>query len=165
MARIHTITPCLWFKDEAEPAAELYTSIFPHSRIRQVTRYAETAHAVHGMRSGLAMAVAFDLGGQPFTAVNGSPGLRFNQAISLQITCASQAEVDHFWSGLSEGGDRRAQRCGWLTDRFGVCWQVIPDAAIEILASPDQVRRDRALAAMLRMKKLNIAALRRAFDK
>jgi predicted 3-demethylubiquinone-9 3-methyltransferase (glyoxalase superfamily) len=164
MARLHTITPCLWFDSDAEEAAILYTSLFPNSRITQVSRFSETGRNIHGRNPGTAMTVAFELSGQPFTALNGGPKFTFNESISMQIGCDSQEEVDHYWNGLGRGGDPAAQRCGWLKDRFGLSWQVIPSALIEMLTSTDRVRSGRAMEAMLTMKKFEISELRRAFD-
>jgi predicted 3-demethylubiquinone-9 3-methyltransferase (glyoxalase superfamily) len=116
------IVPCLWFDDQAEAAAGFYTAIFSNSRIVNVTRYGEAGREVHGKPAGSVMTVAFELDGQPFTALNGGPLFRFNEAISLQVKCASQQEVDYYWTRLSEDGDAGAQQCGWLKDRYGVSW-------------------------------------------
>lgn len=156
------ITPCLWFADEAEDAAALYTSIFPSSRITSVSRYGEAGQEIHGRAPGSVMTVSFELDGQPFVALNGGPVFRFSEAISLQVACGSQAEVDHYWERLGESGDPSAQQCGWLKDRFGVSWQIIPTVLHELLADPDPERARRTTEAMLAMTKLNIAALRRA---
>jgi predicted 3-demethylubiquinone-9 3-methyltransferase (glyoxalase superfamily) len=156
------ITPCLWFADEAEEAAALYTSIFPNSMVTEVSRYGEEGREFHGRPPGSVMTVAFDLAGQPFTALNGGPAFRFNESISFQVACADQAEVDHYWDRLGEGGDPAAQQCGWLKDRFGVSWQVVPTRLHELLADPDPERARRATAAMLAMKKLDIDELERA---
>lgn len=158
------ITPCLWFADEAAEAAVLYTSIFPNSTITAVSHYGEEGHEIHGRAPGSVMRVAFELDGQPFTALNGGPAFRFTEAISFQVACVDQAEVDHYWDRLGEGGDLAAQQCGWLKDRFGVSWQVVPTRLYELLADPDPERARRATAAMLAMKKLDIAELERAAD-
>lgn len=157
------ITPCLWFDDQAEEAARFYTAIFKNSRIGHILRYGEAGQEVHGKAPGTVMVVAFELDGQAFTALNGGPMFTFNEAISFQVDCQSQDEVDYYWSRLSEGGDERAQQCGWLKDRYGVSWQVVPRALIEMLSDPDPARSQRAMTAMLQMKKLDIAALRRAY--
>jgi predicted 3-demethylubiquinone-9 3-methyltransferase (glyoxalase superfamily) len=162
MARIHRITPCLWFDDQAEDAAAFYTSIFKDSRIVQMTRYGEAGREVHGKAPGTVLTVAFELEGQPFTALNGGPIFKFNEAVSFQVSCETQEEVDYYWHRLSEGGDERAQQCGWLKDKFGVSWQVVPTALIEMLSDPDPAKSQRAMTAMLQMKKLDIEALRRA---
>lgn len=162
MPTIRPITPCLWYDDQAEEAARLYTAVFPNSRITKVLRYGEAGHEVHGRPAGSVMTVSFELDGQPFTALNGGPLFRFNEAVSFQILCETQAEIDHYWAKLSEGGDARAQQCGWLKDRFGVSWQVTPRVLIDMLADPDPVKSQRAMQALLAMKKLDIAALEKA---
>ena len=126
------ITPCLWFDSQAEEAAKFYTGIFRNSKITQVSHYGEAGREVHGRPVGSVMIVAFELDGQAFTALNGGPVFRFNEAISFQINCETQAEVDHFWEQLSEGGDPKAQQCGWLKDRYGVSWQIVPAVLVEI---------------------------------
>jgi len=163
MRRIQRITPCLWFDDQAEEAAEFYTSIFSDSRVVAVSRYGEAGREVHGRPAGSVMVVAFELQGQPFTALNGGPAFKFNEAISLQINCATQAEVDYYWEKLSAGGDPRAQQCGWLKDRYGVSWQVVPTALPDMIADPDSEGSQRTMDAMLKMKKLDIGTLHRAF--
>lgn len=157
------IRPCLWFDDQAEEAAAFYTNIFPDSRITRVTRYGEAGFEFHGKAPGTAMTVAFELDGQTFTALNGGSVFRFNEAVSLQILCATQAEVDHYWERLGAGGPAEAQQCGWLKDRYGLSWQVVPEVLLELLQADDQAAVQRATEAMLRMKKLDIAELRRAF--
>jgi predicted 3-demethylubiquinone-9 3-methyltransferase (glyoxalase superfamily) len=163
MPRIQRIAPCLWFDDQAEEAATFYTSIFAGSRIVTVSRYGEAGREVHGRPPGSVMTVAFELDGQPFTALNGGPVFRFNEAISFQVTCETQAEVDHYWERLSAGGDPNAQQCGWLKDRYGVSWQIVPSVLPELLGRPDSEGSRRAFEAMLTMKKLDIEALTRAF--
>ncbi|WP_151447164.1 VOC family protein [Lacisediminimonas profundi] len=157
------ITPCLWFDDQAEEAAKFYTAIFPDSRITQVSHYTEAGHEVHGQPAGKVMVAAFELGGQPFTALNGGPVFRFNEAISFQIMCESQQEVDHYWDRLSEGGDDNAQQCGWLKDRYGVSWQVVPRVLMDMMADPDPAKSGRTMQAMLKMKKLEIDPLAKAY--
>ena len=156
------ITPFLWFDGQAEEAAELYTSIFPNSRIVSVSRYGDAGQDVTGGRPGSVMTVAFELDGQPFTALNGGPLFRFTEAVSFEISCETQADVDHFWDRLSKGGDPAAQQCGWLKDRFGLSWQVVPTALGRLLGDPDAERVRRVTEAFLAMKKLDIAALERA---
>jgi predicted 3-demethylubiquinone-9 3-methyltransferase (glyoxalase superfamily) len=156
------ITPCLWFDDQAEAAANFYTGIFRNSRVTSIARYGEAGREVHGKPAGSVMIVAFELDGQAFTALNGGPVFTFNEAISFQVRCETQADVDHYWEKLSEGGDERAQQCGWLKDRYGVSWQIVPSVLPEILGGPDSAKSQRAMAAMLRMKKIDIAELRRA---
>jgi predicted 3-demethylubiquinone-9 3-methyltransferase (glyoxalase superfamily) len=156
------ISPCLWFDHEAEAAARLYVSVFPDSRITQVARYPEAGHEIHGQRAGSVMTVAFELSGRSFTALNGGSIFKFNEAVSLQVHCANQDEVDHYWSRLSAGGDPAAQQCGWIKDRYGLSWQIVPNRLIELVQDPDPARREKAFAAMLKMKKIDIAAIERA---
>ncbi|MEK1908325.1 MAG: VOC family protein [Pseudomonas sp.] len=158
------ILPCLWFDDQAEQAAAFYTGIFPNSRITQVSRYGEAGFEFHGKAPGTAMTVAFELGGQAFTALNGGPVFTFNEAVSLQVICTSQAEIDHYWERLGEGGAPEAQQCGWLKDRFGLSWQVVPEVLLTLLSAEDQSAVQRATQAMLQMQKLDIAQLQRAFS-
>jgi len=158
----HTISPCLWFDDQAEAAATLYTAVFPNSRIVTVSRYGEAGKEQHRRPVGSVMTVAYELDGQPFTALNGGPLFTFTEAVSFQVSCDDQAEVDHYWQALSEGGDANAQQCGWLKDRFGLCWQVVPKVVIELLQDPDAARAQRVMAAIMQMKKLDIAALKAA---
>jgi predicted 3-demethylubiquinone-9 3-methyltransferase (glyoxalase superfamily) len=153
-----TITTCLWFDTEGEEAAEFWCSVIPNSRVNEVTRYGEAGPGP----AGSAMTVSFDLDGQPYVALNGGPEYHFNEAVSLQISCADQAEVDHYWDTLSEGGTPGP--CGWLKDRFGFSWQVVPSVLPELLGDPDPDRAQRAMKAMLSMGKLDIAALRAAAD-
>jgi predicted 3-demethylubiquinone-9 3-methyltransferase (glyoxalase superfamily) len=162
MARIRRITPCLWFDDQGEQAAELYTSIFPNSRITSIARYGEAGREIHGRPAGSVMTVAFELDGQPFTALNGGPVFKFTEAVSLQVDCETQAQVDYYWDKLGAGGDEAAQQCGWLKDKYGLSWQIVPTVLPELMADPDPAKRDRVMTAMLKMKKLDIAALERA---
>ena len=163
MQVIQKIAPCLWFDDQAEEAARFYTGIFKNSKIGTVARYGKAGHEVHGRPAGTVMTVAFELEGQAFTALNGGPVFKFNEAISFQVNCETQAEVDYYWEKLSEGGDVKAQQCGWLKDRYGVSWQVVPWALVEMITDPDSAKSGRAMEAMLRMKKLDIAELKRAY--
>jgi predicted 3-demethylubiquinone-9 3-methyltransferase (glyoxalase superfamily) len=150
------LTTCLWFDTQGEEAAEFYTTVFPNSRIRGISHYGEA-----GPRpAGDVMTVDFELDGQPFVALNGGPEFTFNEAISFQVSCADQAEVDRYWSLLSEGGEEGP--CGWLRDRFGVSWQVIPTALPRLLSDPDPDRSQRVMKAMLQNKKLDVAALEKA---
>ncbi|NPC54059.1 VOC family protein [Caenimonas soli] len=158
------IAPCLWFDNQGEEAAKFYTGIFKDSKIVAVSRYGEAGQEIHGQKPGTVMTVAFELEGQSFTALNGGPVFKFNEAISLQISCESQEEVDHYWNKLSAGGDEKAQQCGWLKDRFGVSWQVVPRALVEMLLDTDAGKSQRAMTAMLKMKKLDIAELKRAYE-
>lgn len=163
MPVIQKITPCLWFDDQAEQAAAFYTGIFSNSRIVDISRYGEAGHEIHGKAAGTVMTVAFELDGQRFTALNGGPVFKFNEAISFQINCDTQQEVDHYWSKLSEGGDQQAQQCGWLKDKYGLSWQVVPAVLIEMLMDPDVEKSQRVMTAMLQMKKIDIDALKRAY--
>ena len=165
MATTQRISPCLWFADEAEEAARFYTGVFKNARITAVTRYGTAGFETHGRPAGSVMTVEFELDGQAFTALNGGPaGFTFNEAISLQVSCATQGEVDHYWEALSAGGDPKAQQCGWLKDRYGLSWQVVPEGMEEVFKNGDSPGAQRAMEAMLRMKKLDVAELRRAYD-
>jgi predicted 3-demethylubiquinone-9 3-methyltransferase (glyoxalase superfamily) len=157
------IAPCLWFDNQAEEAADFYVSIFPNSRIVRVSHFGEAGYEIHGRPAGSVMTVDFELDGQPFTALNGGPLLKFNEAISLQVDCATQAEVDHYWERLCAGGDPQAQECGWLKDRYGVSWQIVPAVLHELLAGADRAASERVMHALLQMKKLDIAELERAY--
>jgi predicted 3-demethylubiquinone-9 3-methyltransferase (glyoxalase superfamily) len=150
------ITPCLWFDTEGEDAAKFYTSIFPNSRITDVARYGSA-----GPRpEGTVMTVDFELDGRPFLALNGGPQFTFNEAVSFQVFCESQEEVDSYWSKLSEGGEEGP--CGWLKDRFGLSWQIVPTRLTELLQDPDREKSQRVMAAMLEMGKIDVEALERA---
>ncbi|MCU0940544.1 MAG: VOC family protein [Burkholderiaceae bacterium] len=164
MAPLQRISPCLWFDSQAEEAARAYTAIFPRSRITTVTRYGEAGQEIHGRAPGSVMVVAFELDGQAFTALNGGPLFIFSEAISLQVHCDTQAEIDHYWAQLGAGGDPRAQQCGWLKDRFGLSWQIVPRQIEAWLSDPDSRRADRVMAAVLQMKKLDLAAIEHAFS-
>jgi predicted 3-demethylubiquinone-9 3-methyltransferase (glyoxalase superfamily) len=156
------ITPFLWFDRSAEEAATFYTGIFPNSRIKNVLKYDETGAKASGMPLGTAMTVAFDLDGQEFVALNGGPHFRISEAVSFVVNCESQQEIDHYWNHLTAGGDPAAQQCGWLKDRFGVSWQVVPVEAIRLLQGEDKARAGRVMGAILQMKKIDIAALQQA---
>jgi predicted 3-demethylubiquinone-9 3-methyltransferase (glyoxalase superfamily) len=164
MKSIRKISPCLWFDDEAEQAAEFYTSIFKNSKIVAVTRYGKAGYDVHQRPEGSVMTVVFEIDGQSFTALNGGPVFTFNEAISFEVNCESQEEVDYYWEKLSEGGDERAQQCGWLKDKFGVSWQVVPTMLNELISDPGSEKSERAMEAMLKMKKLDVGELQRAYD-
>jgi predicted 3-demethylubiquinone-9 3-methyltransferase (glyoxalase superfamily) len=163
MKGIQRIAPCLWFDDQAEAAARFYTSIFENSKIIRVARYGEAGQEVHGRRPGTVMTVEFELDGQTFTALNGGPQFKFSEAISFQVNCETQAEVDYYWKELSAGGDESAQQCGWLKDRYGVSWQVVPTVLPEMIGDPDYEKSQRVTEAMLQMKKLDIEELKRAY--
>jgi predicted 3-demethylubiquinone-9 3-methyltransferase (glyoxalase superfamily) len=161
---LNRITTCLWFNGQAEEAANHYVSIFKNSRIIHVQRYGEVGKEIHGGESGSVLTVEFELNGHRFVGLNGGPLFKFTEAISFQIDCANQEEVDHYWEKLGEGGDPKKRQCGWLADKFGVSWQVIPTVLKELLSDPDKAKANRATAAMLSMKKLDIAALRAASE-
>jgi predicted 3-demethylubiquinone-9 3-methyltransferase (glyoxalase superfamily) len=163
MPVIQRITPCLWFDDQAEQAAAFYTGIFKNSKILRVSRYGEAGREVHGRPAGSVMSVLFELEGQPFTALNGGPIFKFNEAVSFQVMCETQKEVDYYWEKLSEGGDPKAQQCGWLKDKFGVSWQVVPRVLLEMFDDPKSGNSQRAMKALLGMKKLDIGGLKRAY--
>ncbi len=164
MAQIQKIAPCLWFDDQAEEAVHFYTRIFPNSKISSEMRYSEVGREIHGHEPGSVMTLEFELDGQSFTALNGGPLFRFTEAISFQVFCEDQAEVDYYWERLSEDGDPTAQQCGWLKDRFGVSWQVVPTALFTMLNGGNPAGVERAMATMFQMKKLDIAALQKAYD-
>jgi len=157
------ITPCLWFDSEAEEAARFYTGIFKNSKIGKISRYTEAGREVHGRPPGSVMVVQFDLDGQPFTALNGGPAFKFNEAISFQIDCETQEEVDYYWDKLAAGGDPAAQQCGWVKDKFGLSWQVTPRILTELISDPDPEKAGRVMEAMLPMKKIDIAEIKRAY--
>jgi len=164
MQNIQKITPCLWFDDQAEEAAKFYTAILHNSKIVSMTRYGEAGHEVHGRPAGSVMTVAFELDGHAFTALNGGPLFTFTEAISFQVHCETQEELDYFWEKLSEGGDKKAQQCGWLKDKYGVSWQVIPAALLAMVHDPDAEKSQRVMQAILHMKKIDIEQLKRAYD-
>lgn len=164
MATLQRIRPCLWFADQAEQAAQFYTGIFENSRIVTVTRYGKAGFEIHQRPEGSVMTVEFQLDGQWFTALNGGPVFTFSEAISLEVHCTTQEEIDYYWEKLGAGGDPKAQQCGWLKDRFGLSWQVVPTDWSSKLAQPDSAKSQRAFAAMMQMKKLDIAALERAYE-
>ncbi len=161
---ISRIQPCLWFDTQAEEAANFYVGIFPDSRILSIAHYSEAGQEQHGKPIGSVMTVSFTLDGQDMLALNGGPHFRFNPAVSLMINCDSQAEIDHYWNALGAGGDPAAQQCGWLADRYGLSWQVTPRDWERLMNAPDQAASQRAMQAMMKMKKLDIAALQAAFD-
>ncbi len=161
---IQRISPMLWFDGQAEEAVARYTSIFANSRVLATTRYGSEGQEIVGRPAGSGMTLSLVLDGLTFSALTGGPAFKFNEAVSLVVRCKDQEEVDYFWDRLSAGGDPRAQQCGWLKDRFGLSWQVVPDLLNELLASPEPEKARKVMAAMLQMKKFDIAALRRAAD-
>lgn len=154
------ITPCLWFDGKGEEAARFYVGIFPNSKITGISHYVEAGQDVHGQQPGSVLTVEFELDGQPFTALNGGPQFRFNEAMSLQVDCETQADVDYYWDALGAGGG--VQACGWLKDRYGVSWQVVPAMISEWLTG-DPARAARVFAAIMPMTKLDIATLQKAY--
>ncbi|MDB5254173.1 MAG: 3-demethylubiquinone-9 3-methyltransferase family protein [Parcubacteria group bacterium] len=157
------ITPFLWFDNQAEEAANLYVSLFPNSRIKNSNRYTEEGAEVSGQSAGSVMAVSFELDGQEFSAINGGPMFKFTEAVSFVVSCKDQAEVDHFWNGLTAEGGAESQ-CGWLKDKFGLSWQIIPEQMNKMMSDPDPVKAGRVMAAMLKMKKIDIAKLEEAYN-
>jgi predicted 3-demethylubiquinone-9 3-methyltransferase (glyoxalase superfamily) len=163
MATLQKIVPCLWFDRQAEEAARFYVSLFKNSSVGQISRYTEAGRETHGRAPGEVMVVAFDLDGQSFTALNGGPQFKFNEAISFQVLCKNQKEIDGFWEKLSEGGDPNAQQCGWLKDKFGVSWQIVPRVLADMMSDPDSSKTSRVMLAVLGMKKLDIKTLESAY--
>lgn len=159
MATMQKITTNLWFDKQAEDAVEFYTSIFKNCKIGRISRYGKEGHEVHGMPPGTVMAIEFWLEGQVFVALNGGPHFRFTEAISLIVNCEDQEEVDYYWDKLSEGGDEKAQMCGWLKDKFGLSWQIVPTILPDLLTSTDANMSQSVMKAMLQMKKIEIDAL------
>jgi predicted 3-demethylubiquinone-9 3-methyltransferase (glyoxalase superfamily) len=157
------IAPCLWFDNQAEEAAKFYTGIFKNSKIVETSRYGEAGRDVHRRPPGSVMTVAFELDGQALTALNGGPVFKFNEAMSLQVYCDTQEEVDYYWEKLSPGGDPKAQQCGWLKDKYAVSWQVIPKVLPDLIKDPNSAKSQRAMEALLKMKKFDIAELKRAY--
>jgi predicted 3-demethylubiquinone-9 3-methyltransferase (glyoxalase superfamily) len=159
---MQTITPCLWFDDKAEEAVNFYTSILKHSRIKGITRYGEAGAEVSGRPKGTVMTVTFQLDGQEFLALNGGPHFTFSPAISFILNCETQQEVDELWEKLSEGGER--QRCGWLKDKYGVSWQIVPTVLGEMLQDKDAEKSAKVMEVLLKMDKLNIKTLKQAYE-
>ena len=162
MAKIQRITPNLWFSSEAEEAARFYTSIFKRSGIDKISYYTRAGQETHKMPPGSVMTVEFHLGNLKFVALNGGPVFKFNEAVSFIVSCKNQREVDYYWNRLSEGGDPNAQVCGWLKDKFGLSWQIVPTALTEMLSDPDRDKAEHAMEAMLKMKKIDIDELEAA---
>jgi len=156
------IAPCLWFDTQAEEAAKFYVSVFKNSKILNVSRYGNEGQEIHGKKSGEVMVVEFEIDGQKFVALNGGPQFKFDEAISFQIPCETQKEVDYFWEKLSAGGQEGP--CGWLKDKFGLSWQVVPTVLPKMLMEADRKKADRVMKAFLQMKKFDIATLDRAYQ-
>jgi predicted 3-demethylubiquinone-9 3-methyltransferase (glyoxalase superfamily) len=156
------IAPCLWFDHQAEEAATFYVSVFKNSKITAITRYTKAGFETHHRPAESVMTVEFELDGRRFTALNGGPAFTFNEAVSFQVFCDTQQDIDYYWDNLSQGGDPKAQQCGWLKDRYGLSWQVVPRIMPELFKDPNSAKAQRAMEAMLRMKKIDIAELERA---
>jgi predicted 3-demethylubiquinone-9 3-methyltransferase (glyoxalase superfamily) len=157
---VNSIRPCLWFDTEAEAAAQHYVAIFPNAKLGSIGRYGSEGKEIHGKEAGSVMTVGFEIDGIKFVALNGGPLFRFTEAISFQVLCDTQADVDYFWSKLTEGGSE--SQCGWLKDKFGLSWQVVPRTLLQLLEHPNPDTAQRAMRAMLKMRKLDIAALEMA---
>jgi predicted 3-demethylubiquinone-9 3-methyltransferase (glyoxalase superfamily) len=163
--KVQTITPNLWFDTQAEEAAKHYTSIFRNSGIGTITRHGKDAQDMHGIPEGTVMTVEFYLDGQQFVALNGGPHFTFTEAISFIVNCDNQEEIDYYWDKLSEGGDEKAQVCGWLKDKFGVSWQIVPASLSEMISDPDREKAERVMTALLQTKKkIDFHALLRAYE-
>jgi predicted 3-demethylubiquinone-9 3-methyltransferase (glyoxalase superfamily) len=158
------IIPCLWFDDKAEEAAKFYASVFKGSKVGDVTRYGKEGYEIHGREAGTVMTVEFEIEGQEFLGLNGGPIVKFNEAISFQVLCETQGEVDYYWQKLSEGGDEKAQQCGWLKDQYGVSWQIVPTILPKMLKDKDTEKSQRVMKAMLKMHKLDIQTLIKAYE-
>jgi predicted 3-demethylubiquinone-9 3-methyltransferase (glyoxalase superfamily) len=158
--RFQRITPFLWFDHQAEEAAKFYVSLFENSRITHVARYTREVAQAAGRKEGDVMTVAFELDGQSFTAINGGPIFQFNEAISLVVHCRPQREIDHFWNGLSAGGAE--SQCGWLKDRYGLSWQIVPEELLELITGPEQDKAARAMGAVMQMRKIDLEQIRKA---
>lgn len=157
----HPLTPCLWFDTDAEDAANLYCSVFPNSKITAISRFPDAGQEVHGKPAGSVMVVSFNLNGQSFTALNGGPNFKFDDAVSFQISCDTQEEVDYYWNALTKDGGQEGP-CGWLKDRFGLSWQVVPSALPRLMSAADPAASARVMNAFMQMKKFDIAALEQA---
>lgn len=164
MGTTQKITSNLWFDNQAEEAAKFYISIFKNSKIGKITRYGKAGFEIHKRPEGSVMTVDFELEGQQFVGLNGGPFFKFNEAISFIVDCSDQKEIDYYWNKLGDGGDPKAQQCGWLKDKFGVSWQIVPVALNDLLSDPNSEKSQRAMNAMLQMKKLDIAALKKAYN-
>jgi len=164
MATTQKITSNLWFDKQAEEAVKYYLTIFRNSRINRMSYYGKEGHDIHKMPEGMIMTIDFELEGSNFTALNGGPVFKFNEAVSFVINCDSQEEIDYYWDKLTAGGDERAQQCGWLKDKFGVSWQVVPTILADMQTGNNSEKTERVMKAMMQMKKLNIDALEKAYE-
>lgn len=155
------ITPCLWFDKNAEEAVNFYIAVFRNSKITAIVRFGNAGQEVHGGAPGAVLAIDFELDGQKFSCLNGGPHFKFSEAVSFQVPCETQEEIDYYWSALSKGGSE--SDCGWLKDKFGLSWQVFPGRLLEMLRDPDREKADRAMSAMLKMSKIDLATIERAY--
>ena len=158
------ISPCLWFDSNAEEAVKFYISVFKKSKVGNVTRYGKEGYEIHGREEGSVLTVDFEIEGQKFVALNGGPIFKFNEAISFQVHCETQEEVDYYWEKLSEGGDKKAQQCGWLKDKYGLSWQIVPSILPIMLKDNDIQKSQRVMKTMLQMRKLDIQSLEKAYQ-
>jgi predicted 3-demethylubiquinone-9 3-methyltransferase (glyoxalase superfamily) len=163
-SRKQMMRTCLWFDSQGEEAARFYTGIFKNSRIGSIVRYSKVGYEIHKQPAGSVMTVEFQLNDMKFMALNGGPLFKFNEAISIEVHCETQQEIDYYWDRLGAGGDPAAQVCGWLKDKYGLSWQIVPKMLGEMYTKGDPVKAQRAFAAMMQMKKLDIAALKKAYD-
>ncbi len=157
-------TPCLWFDSNAEEAAKFYTSVFKNSKIGAIARYGKEGYEIHGKKEGSVMTIEFELDGQKFIALNGGPIFKFTEAVSFTVPCETQKEIDYYWEKLSEGGDKRSQQCGWLKDKYGLSWQIVPNILPKMMADKDSRKSERVMKVMLQMKKLDIEGLKNAYE-
>jgi predicted 3-demethylubiquinone-9 3-methyltransferase (glyoxalase superfamily) len=162
--QMQKINPFLWFDNQAEDAAKFYVSIFKNSKIKTVTRYGKEGYEIHRIKEGTVMTVEFEIEGQRFIALNGGPMFKFNESISFQINCDTQEEVDYYWEKLSEGGDKKAQQCGWLKDKFGLLWQIVPTILAKMMQDKDINKTQKVMKKMLQMHKLDIKTLCQAYE-
>ena len=158
------IAPCLWFDDKAEEAVNFYVSIFKNSKVGSIARYGEAGAKVSGRPKGSVMTVIFELDGQEFMALNGGPIFKFTEAVSFMVNCETQEEIDRMWEKLSEGGDKKAQQCGWLKDKYGVSWQIVPTVLAEMMQNKNPEKTNRVMQAILQMKKIDIKTLKQAYE-
>lgn len=163
MATLQRLVPCLWFNGQAEEAARFYVSVFERSRIDQIARYVEEGREIHGQTPGTVLTVGFELEGQRFSAINGGAEFAFSPAISFQVMCETQQEIDRYWTALSAGSDETAQQCGWLKDKYGVCWQIVPAVLPAMMTDRDPARVGRVMKVLMHMKKLDLAKLKQAY--
>ncbi len=162
--KVQKINPFLWFDNQAEEAAKFYVSVFKNSKIGIFTRYGKEGYEIHRMEEGTVMTVDFEIEGQRFVALNGGPVFKFNEAISFQVNCDTQEEVDYYWEKLSEGGDEKAQQCGWLKDKYGVSWQIVPTVLAKMIQDKDTRKSQKVMNRMLQMHKLDIKTLCQAYE-